>query len=124
MGVGIEHDADGLALVGWASGRSTGGGRRQQPSEQRIFVAYVLVGHYGDLTVVPRGLRDGLPTLPTPRAARSPVARRRDERDDAPPLEKAEDAFARALDDGLDVLLGRCRGQVEHETLPVAVWRV
>jgi hypothetical protein len=102
MGVGIEHDTDGLALVGWASGRSTGGGRRQQPSEQRIFVAYVLVGHYGDLTVV----------------------RRRDERDDAPPLEKAEDAFARALDDGLDVLLGRCRGQVEHETLPVAVWRV
>jgi hypothetical protein len=29
-------------------------------------------------------------------------------------LEKAEDAFARALDDGLDVLLGNCRRRVEH----------
>jgi hypothetical protein len=66
--------------------RGTGGGRSQEASEQRIFVAHGLVGHDGDLT----------------------VARRGDEGDDAAPLEEAEDALARALDDGLDVLLGRC----------------
>ena len=96
MSIGVEHDADGLALVGRASGWSTGGGSSQEPSEQRIFVAYGLVGHYGDLT----------------------VARRRDESDDAAPLEKAEDAFARALDDGLDVLLGRCWGRALTDFTP------
>ena len=92
----------GVALVDRTGGRSTGGGRSQEASDQWIFFAHGLIGHHGDLTVAGRG----------------------DERDDAAPLEKAEDAFARAFDDGLDVLLGRCRRRVEHETLPVAVRRV
>jgi hypothetical protein len=72
--------------------------RWQQPRAERA----ADLCHYGDLT----------------------VARRRDESDDAAPLEKAEDAFARALDDGFDVRLGRCRRRVEHETLPVAIRRI
>jgi hypothetical protein len=64
MSVGIEHDAQGLALVGRTGGRGTGGGRCQEPSEQRIFLTHGLVGHHVDLT----------------------VARRRDQRDDAAPL--------------------------------------
>jgi len=48
MSVGVEHDADGPALVGRASGRSTGGGRGQEPSEQWIFLTHRLVGHHGE----------------------------------------------------------------------------
>ena len=38
--------------------------------------------------------------------------------------DKSYDRGHSALDDGLDVLLGRCRRRVKHETLPVPVRRV
>jgi hypothetical protein len=52
-----------------------------------------------------------MPNLQSPSliALNRPVTGRRDERDDAAPLEKAEDAFARALDHGIDILLAGCR---------------
>lgn len=71
----------------------------QEPGERRIFLARCLVADDGDLT----------------------ITRRRHQRADAAPLEKAENAFARTLVGGLDVLLGRCRRRVEHETLAVAI---
>ena len=98
MSIGVEHDADGLALVGRASRRRTGGGRSQQLGQERIFLAYRLVGHHGDLT----------------------VARRGHQGDDPAPLEETEDALAGALDDGLDVLLGKSRRRVEDGRTAVA----
>jgi hypothetical protein len=107
-----------------AGRRCSGGGRFQEPGQERVFLAHGLVAHDGDLTVVPQGLRDGQPTLPTPRASRSPVAGCGHEGDDPATLEEAEDALTRALDDLLDILLRGCGRGMEHLALAVSVWRV
>ena len=65
----------------------SGCGRSQQLGQERILLSYRFIADHRALT----------------------VARRRHQGDDAAPLEEAQDAFARALDDGLEVFLGRCR---------------
>ena len=66
---------------------------QQQAGQERVFLAQGLVGDDGDLTLAWRG----------------------DEGDDPAPLEKAEEAPTRTLDDGKDVLLGKSRRRVEDE---------
>jgi hypothetical protein len=78
--------------------RGAGGGRRQQLGQEWVFLAYRLVADHRDLT----------------------VARRGHQGDDPTPLEKAEDALAGALDDGLDVCLGEARRRVEDGRTAVA----
>src|ERR1017187_2442106 len=102
MGVGVEHDVHGSALVRRAGGRGAGGGCCQQAGQKRIFLADGLVGDDGDLTVAGRG----------------------DEGDDPATLEEAEDALTRAFDDGKDVLLGKSRRRVEDGRTAVAPWGV
>jgi hypothetical protein len=69
--VGVKHDADYLAFVGRASGRSAGRSSREQPGQQRVFLAHGLVGDDGDLA----------------------IARGSDEGDDTSTLEKAFEAI-------------------------------
>ena len=90
------------ALGGGPSGRSAGGGRGQEPGEERIFLAHRLVADDGHFV----------------------VAWSSHQGDDPAALEEAEDALAGALDQLLDVLLGRRGRGVEHLPLAVAVWRV
>jgi hypothetical protein len=80
LSIGVDHDADGLPLARGASGRDICGGSSEQLGEQWVLLAHGFVGHHGDLT----------------------VTWCRDESDDAAPLEKAEDAFARTLDHRLE----------------------
>jgi hypothetical protein len=96
--VWVEHDANGGALLCRASGWRSGGGRSQQLGQERIFLAYRLVADHRNLT----------------------VARRGHQGDDPAPLEEAEDALARALDDGLDVFLGKSGRRVEDGRTTVA----
>jgi hypothetical protein len=70
--VGVEHDAQGLALVGSAGGRGTGGGGGQEVGQQRVFLVHGLVTDHGHLA----------------------MARGGHERDDFAALEKAQDALA------------------------------
>ena len=96
--VGVEHDADGLALVDGASRWGAGGGGGQEPGEERIFLAHGFVGDDGYFA----------------------VARRGDEGDDTTALEKSQDALARPLHEPFDIFLaGRDRG-VKHLALAVS----
>src|SRR5450759_2179305 len=95
--VGVEHDAERPALVGWASGRAAGCGRGKQPGEERILLAHGFVADDGHLAVAGCG----------------------HEGDGSAALEEAEDALARVTHDVLDLLL-RGRG-VEHLALSLAV---
>ena len=97
--VGVEHDADNLAFVGWTGWRCAAGSSREQSGQERILLAHRFVGNDGDLA----------------------VARRGDERDDTATLEKAENALARTTHEGLDLVLRGRRRWVEHLTLSVAV---
>jgi hypothetical protein len=65
--VGVEHDADRLALGGWACGRGAGRGSGEQLGEQWVLLAQGLVRYDHDFA----------------------VARRGDERDDTAALEEA-----------------------------------
>src|SRR5450759_1264139 len=97
--VGVEHDAEWLALVGGTSRRCTGGSSREQSRQERILLAHGLVADDGHFTVAWGGHEGDGPAA----------------------LEEAEDALARATHDVLDLLL-RGRGRrVEHLALPIAV---
>ena len=61
-----------IRIVGWTSGRHTGGGSREQPSQERILVSHRLVADDGYLA----------------------VAGRAHQGDDPAALEEAEDALA------------------------------
>jgi hypothetical protein len=91
-----------LRLLAGPAGASTSGGSREQPGQQRVFLAHGLVGNDGDLA----------------------IARGSDEGDDTTTLEEAEDALARTTHKSLDLVL-RGRGRrVEHLALAVAIWGV
>jgi hypothetical protein len=49
--VGVEHDADNLAFVGWTGWRCAAGSSREQSGQERILLAHRFVGNDGDLAV-------------------------------------------------------------------------
>jgi hypothetical protein len=100
--VGVEHDAQGLTLVGGAGrlGACCCGG--QQFGQQWVLFTEGFVGDNGDFTVAWGG----------------------HEGDGTAALEEAEDALAGALNDLLDVVLRGGRRWVEHAALAIAVGRV
>jgi len=100
--VGVEHDAQGLALVGRACGCCAGGGCRQEPRQERVFLAHGFVTDDGHLAVAWGGHQG----------------------DDFAALEKTQDALAGSSHERLDLVL-RGRGRrMEHQTLAIAVGRV
>jgi hypothetical protein len=90
------------AFVGGTGGRRTGSGSREQPGQERVFLAHGFVGNDGDLTVAWRGHKG----------------------DDTTTLKEAEDALARTTHELLNLVLRRRGRWVEYLAFAISVRRV